>query len=451
MKPNNTSIFQKLFLKSTGLFFTAFGMISLVYPSSGFGIEQTLLRSKPPFTGDAKPSLLEDLISEALSNSPVIHAARARFEASTELIEPSSALPDPELEFSLEENLRSVSSPDFVKSELRLNQGFPYPGKRGIKGKIAKAESDASYAAFIDTQRQVIKEIRTFFAQLYAIDSEKEVLEIARELMKLLEATAAARYVSGQGDQEAQIKAQLETSRILERIGDITSERKGVVAQLNRIMGHTQTAPIGQVTTLADVEFHQDVLEQADRTALSNTPSLHAGIAEVEAAEYRLELAKLDFRPDFFAGFGIALNAENESEAALSFGMTLPLWQKTKQKPLYRAAAAKLDESRKNLKALEYTIQADIFRLIAQWIRDKEQIRRYRDAILPQTSAALDSARASYLSGRASFSTVIEDYNLWLDARTRLARRESDRFITWTDLTALLEPYPMRTKKEETP
>ena len=80
-----------------------------------------------------------------------------------------------------------------------------------------------------------------------------------------------------------------------------------------------------------------------------------------------------------------------------------------------------------------------------------DQINRYRDAIIPQTSAALNSARASYIAGRADFSVVIEDYNLWLDARAQLARREADRFITWAGIDALTAPFPWDEKKGELP
>ena len=57
---------------------------------------------------------------------------------------------------------------------------------------------------------------------------------------------------------------------------------------------------------------------------------------------------------------------------------------------------------------------------------------------MPQTSAAVDAARSAYLAGRGDFSTVVEDFELWLEARTELARREADRFATWAELEAVL-------------
>ena len=44
------------------------------------------------------------------------------------------------------------------------------------------------------------------------------------------------------------------------------------------------------------------------------------------------------------------------------------------------------------------------------------------------TGATLDAARSAYLAGRGSFSTVIEDFELWLEARVSLARRQADGF-----------------------
>ena len=66
-----------------------------------------------------------------------------------------------------------------------------------------------------------------------------------------------------------------------------------------------------------------------------------------------------------------------------------------------------------------------------------EQAERYREGILPLTSAMLDAARASYFTGRGDFSTVIEDFKLWLEARVALARREAERFAARAEFDRL--------------
>ena len=394
---------------------------------------------------------VEELVAEALEKSPAVGAVRSRVAASKELIGPASALPDPELEFSLEENISSLTSPGFVKGEIVLKQGFPFPGKRSVKGKTAGAESEMEYAGLIDIERQITRDVRTIYARLYALDREALALNAARELVRMLEATAAMRYSTGEGEQESQIKAQIESSRLTERMNDIAAERTGMAAGLNRLLGRSGSFPVGKVTALPSVSIKHEGVERLEELALANFPDVFIKKAAVKSAEYRLESAELDFWPDFFAGVGIGFDNEYDPMALISFGLTLPVWQNSKQKPLKRAAEHKLEEAKKSLKEAETVISSEIAGLFARWNRDQEQIRRYRDAIIPQTSAALNSARASYIAGRADFSVVIEDYKLWLDALAQLARRESDKFISWAGIDAFIAPFPISEKKGETP
>ena len=76
----------------------------------------------------------------------------------------------------------------------------------------------------------------------------------------------------------------------------------------------------------------------------------------------------------------------------------------------------------------------------AEWHRADQQVRRYEQAILPQTSVAIDAARTAYLAGRGDFSTVIEDFRLWIDARVALTRREADRFVAWAGMQSMIAP-----------
>jgi outer membrane protein TolC len=412
------------------------------FHGNGYATEAENAASAPP---------VEDLVAEALEKSPAVGALRARFDASKELVEPASALPDPELEFSLEENISSLSSPVFTKGEILFKQAFPYPGKRPALRKTAGAESEMEYAGLVDTARQITKDVRTVYASLYALDSEAAALDIAGELVKMLEATAAMRYSTGEGEQESQIKAQIELSRLTERMNDIAAERSGMTAMLNRLLGRSGKFLVGKVRALPRISIIHEDIDSLEKVAVANAPSIFVKKAAVKSAEYRLESAGLDLKPDFFAGAGVAFDGEYDPMLVISFGMTLPVWQKSKQKPLWRAAGHKLEEARKSLKETETVISSEIAALYSKWNRDREQIRRYREAIIPQTSAALNSARTSYIAGRADFSLVIEDYKLWLDAIAQLARRESDRFVTWAAIEALTAPFPPYINEGEKP
>ncbi|HSN85757.1 MAG TPA: TolC family protein [Thermoanaerobaculia bacterium] len=104
---------------------------------------------------------------------------------------------------------------------------------------------------------------------------------------------------------------------------------------------------------------------------------------------------------------------------------------------MIRAAEAELEMARRELDDALAQAQAEVTRLTARFRLAERQIVRFREGILLQTSATLDAARASYLAGRGDFSTIIEDFDLWLEARVQLTRREADRFAAWAEMEQL--------------
>ena len=182
-------------------------------------------------------------------------------------------------------------------------------------------------------------------------------------------------------------------------------------------------------------------------TALADAPELRVERAGVEASHRRLHAAETETRPDFLVGLAAGSTTTGDPVVTLRVGVELPLWRGKKQDPLIRAAQHDIEAARDQLADAELTVRAELERLEAQWRRDGEQIARYREAIVPQSSVALGAARGSYATGQGDFTTVIDDFRRWLEARAGLARREADRFTTWAEIEALVAapaPGPAR-------
>jgi outer membrane protein TolC len=162
--------------------------------------------------------------------------------------------------------------------------------------------------------------------------------------------------------------------------------------------------------------------------AAAESPEVASSRAAVASAEARVAAARLDLRPAFSVGAGAGYRGAMDPVITARFGVELPIWRRKKQLPMLRAAEQELEMSRRELADAEAMARAAGARLLAEWRNADEQVRRYRDGILPQADSAFDAARSSYLAGRGDFSTLVEDFDLWLDARVGLARREADRF-----------------------
>ncbi len=380
---------------------------------------------------------VEALVALALERSPALAARRSAQEAARLMERPAAALPDPMLEAMIQNAdfpEYTVGKMDMSMVGIELRQGLPYPGKRRARGDAARAETELRAAELAAEERRITAEVRTLYAKIYAIDRERQSLSAARELVDLLSATAAARYSAGSGEQESILKAQLRLSRVGETIDDLEAERAAMVAELNRWLDQRGDSPLGEVADLPAVDGPGAQVEAA---AVAASPEVRTARAAVAAAERRMAVARLDLQPDFVPSAAIASRGSLGAVLTLRFGIELPFWRGQKQEPMVRAAEQEMEAARSELRDAEAGVRAEAARLAARWQQSERQIVRFRQAILPQSSAALDAARSSYLAGRGDFSTVVEDFDIWLEARVQLARREADCFSAWAGLQRL--------------
>jgi outer membrane protein, heavy metal efflux system len=386
--------------------------------------------------GTAPPP--DELVALALQRAPSLAALAARVQAAREMVRPAGALPNPMLELMIQDigfPRWTVGDEDMSMIGPQLTQGMPFPGKRGARRQAAQADVAVKAGELELLRREVARDIRVAYARLYSLDEERQALVSGRELLEMLAAAARERYSAGVAEQEAAVKAQLTLSRLDERLDDVAAERSGLVASVNRYLDQPGDSPLGRVTILPPAVAPPTPW---DALVVEKSPEVAVRRSETQAAERRLRVARLELRPDFLAGAGVGLRGGKDPVVTFRLGMDLPLWSAQRQIPLIRAAEQELEASRQALRDAEAGARAEAARLGADWRRAESQRTRYAQAIVPQTGLALDAARSSYMAGRGDFSTIIEDFNLWLEARTGSAQRESERFTTWAELQAVI-------------
>jgi outer membrane protein TolC len=415
--------------------------ILLALPLAGAAAEpsSTAAASAADSAASTAPPV-EDLVRQALDHSPAVAAARARVAARREMERPAGALPDPMVEGMLQNAGTRWTLGDEEMSMLaaEVRQALPYPGKRGAARNVAASQTAEAQAELNELERQVASEVRSLYARIYAIDREGETLAAARQLLDLFSETTRGRYAAGEAEQEAVLKAQIQSLRVDEQAGDLDSDRRRMVAELNRWLDHPGDAPVATVATVPSPRPAD--IERAPELAATSSPEVARARAAIVTAERRVEVARLDLKPNFSVGTGLGYRGSMAPVVIARFGVELPFWRRQKQLPMLRAAEQELEMTRRELADSEAMARAEGARIAAEWRNADEQARRYREGILPQTDAALDAARSAYLAGRADFSTVIEDFGLWLEARMNLARREADRFTAAAAFERLTGP-----------
>ena len=389
-----------------------------------------------PATPAATAPRVEELVTEALTRSPALAARRVEVEARAAEEGPAAALADPMLEAMLQNPGLEwrVGEDEMAMVGAEVRQELPYPGKRQATRRLAEAATARARAALVHEERQVVHDVRALYAELYAIDGELAALAAARELVALLEATARGRYAAGESDAASLLRAQLESTRLGEEEADLLAERAVAVAELGRLLDRAGGEALGAVRELPAVQPPAGSVEEL---ALHGSAEVALRGTDTARAAAELERRRLDLRPDFAAGAGIGWRDELDPMILLRFGVGLPLWRRGKQEALIAAAEHDLAARRHEEAGARAMARAEAAALLARFRVADEQVRRYRDGVLPQTAAVLDAARAAYLVGRGGFAELLEAFATWLQARAGLARREADRFAAWAGLEHL--------------
>ncbi|HEX4953055.1 MAG TPA: TolC family protein [Thermoanaerobaculia bacterium] len=391
----------------------------------------------PPALAEAALDL-DTLLALARERAPALATRRARAAAARERVAPAGALANPMIEgrwANAGATELTLGEEDMSVLELMVKQELPGRGKRQARRDAARAAVAVEEAALVALERGLEREVRRLWARLYALDREVAALDAGHELLELLAATVTARYGAGGGEQEAVLKVQLRLALHDEMRVGVVGEREETAAELRRLLDLDQATSLGPVEVLPTFEpLPPDLAEKA----VAGSAEVALRRAEVAAAEGELAVEKLDLEPDFAAVSAFGYRAEMEPMLTVGLAVELPFWRRQRQEPLIRAAGQEVEAARAALREAEVALRGEAQVLFARWRRIEGQARLVREAVLPQASATLDAGRAAFLADRGEFGTVIEDFDLWLEARVRSAALEAERFITWAEAQALL-------------
>jgi len=378
------------------------------------------------------------LIELARQRSPRLAELSARIAAAEEKIAPAGALANPMVEARLENmSLDEWMVGDDEGSQIMFgaSQALPYPGKREARRQVARAELGQALAERAAAERSLALEVERLVADLYAADRELELLDAVHELLQMLASTVAARYGVGEADQEAVLKIQLQISRHDQFREGVLQMRQQGEAELRRALALPAGTPIGRIRQLV-----AEALPPGDLAvrAPSEAPEVAVARAAVVVAERRLDLERLELRPDFSVNGGVMYRGDLDPGVVAGLGVELPLWRRRRQLPLIRAAESELAAARHAEQSAQLAALAEAEAQLAAWRRVERRLALSSEGILPQSSAALDAARSGYLTARSDFSTVVEDLSLWLEGRVEHARLEAERYATRAALAALV-------------
>lgn len=378
------------------------------------------------------PGFLRDLIREAESNNPEIRAAEHGWKAASQAIRSAAALPDTQLSVQS----FSVGSPrpfagfdnsNFAYIGFGASQEIPYPGKRKLRSVVVERETDSRRSQSDSVRRQVIQDLKSTYFQLAYLQETLAVLERNDKLLGDMEQIAESHYRVGQGSQQDVLKAQLQHTRILQEISMHHRDVGQLQARLKQLLGRPQDSPdiVAEPLSLHPLsKTSSDLLKQAQE----QNPRIQSRVAMAGKADAQVDLAKKNFRPDFTVQYMFERTGTGfPAYYMATLSLNLP------NRGRRRAELAHASEEREQAdQELAAEMQRQMAEVQSQYIAvqaSAEQLKIYKEGLIPQSDAAFRSALAAYQSNRQDFGGLLASFldllNLDLGYQRELATHES--------------------------
>jgi outer membrane protein TolC len=372
---------------------------------------------------------LATLVEEAQQKNPEIQAATHGYQAASHAAKQAGALPDTQI---MLQHL-SVGSPrpfagytnsDFAYMGLGVAQEFPWPGKRALRTQVAGAQADAMRAQSGTVSRIVTEQVKMSYFKLAYLQATLDILLRDDKLLAEMEQTAESRYRVGQGNQQEVLKAQLQHTRILQEINLHHREQGELQAQLKQLLGRTQDSPDIATETLRERTLPLSASELLQQ-ARQNNPEINARERLVQRADLQTELARKEFRPDL----GLQYMYQNTDRKfrdyyMLTFTVTLP------NRGRKRAELAEATENRQTAAAeLTTEVQRRMAEVQNQFVIAKtstEQLKIFREGLLPQAAATFHAAITAYQANRQDFETLLSSFRDVLDFEEQYQKELSE-------------------------
>ena len=386
--------------------------------------------SNADFSNEVK---LENLIAIADQNNPAIQAAEKRYLAFLNIPDQVSKLPDPMLSYSRWiESVETRVGPQ--ENVFMLSQRIPFPGKLGLKGKIANQDAEAAFHYSNMVRRDVIYKVKAAYYNLYKVDRSMQILEQYSDLLHDFAQVATTKYSTGQGIQAQVLKAHVEISIIIAKQLNFEKMRTSIVAKMNALLGKPANSPIGFVIVIDSnrVQINENQLLQR---ALAQRQEILANQSMIQKAEFAKRLAKKNYYPDFnFQATYITIPKVNEISPdagkdpfGIMVGINLPIWFGARKAGVNQAEENILTQNL-NYENLVNQVHAEVTDLTFQINILAETLDLYEQGLLIQAESSLQSAIAAYQTGKLDFLNLLDAERMLLQLRLAYTNEQANYY-----------------------
>jgi outer membrane protein TolC len=384
---------------------------------------------------------LEQAISLAVKNDPWLKGNIQRQNALVAQSGAADSLPDPVLSLGLL-NLPTdgfaLDQEAMTQMKVGVAQMFP----RGDSRAIQRQQLQQMAAKHPFQRQDRMAQVRVTVAQLWldAHQAQQKInlIEQDRALFEQLAQIVEASYSSAQGKTRQQdvVRAQLEISRIDDRLYQLRSQRDSSLAKLNEwlvehVSYQSQAIQLAMSSTSSKnlwiKEFQTRLLATRDQQGLANRLAQHPAILAIEqgiqAGFTGVKLAEQKYQPQWGVNASYAYRDDDQLGSSradfFSVGLSvdLPLFTGNKQDKQVQAARLQAEATKTDKRLLLRSMLSQLDSLYSKYQGLDVRVKLYKNTILQQMQQQAEASLTAYTNDDGDFAEVMRARIAELNAR----------------------------------
>jgi outer membrane protein TolC len=382
----------------------------------------------------------EDL---ALQNEPGQLEFVARAASLKEQSVAAGQRADPQLRFGLANfpiNRGGFTTEGMTQVQLGVRQALGRRKTRIWATRHFLALADAQSYRATTRERDVLVATRVTWLEAYYWQSARDVLMLSRPFFADLVEITQSMYAVGRKTQYDVLRAELELTRLDERLIEADQLAAGAQAMLSQWLGHDAYRPIAlKLPRWAPPPDLPELLQ-----ALDTHPRMRAAEAEIDARKANVTVAeenkKVAWTVDLGYGFRdghLPSGSPRSDFVSVSVMVDLPLFRKNRQDRKLGAALSERQAAVAGKRKLQAQLQTELNGEYVRWTNLTRQLALYEQKIVALSASQAEAALLAYQSDSGDFSDVLMSYIDELDIRLQSIRLRVERAQSYARLANL--------------
>ena len=412
-------------------------------PQAPPGVQPRPDPAAPPFAGATELSV-EALVEQVVARNPSLPQMVAAYEAAAARAPQVSSLDDP--------LFGTTFAPGTLGSRMdgyrfEVFQRYPFPGKRQLRGEVARAEASAAGRDVEDVRQQLVESARDAFYEYYLVARSGEINEEVLQFLRSARKTAEGLFATGKVKQQDILDLDVEIGRQRSRTVLVDRQRRVAAARINALLHLPPDADLPPPPKAIRAEDDQLPDPAALRTqALTQRLDLLALADRLRAAEASLELARREYYPDFdvMAAYDAFWEPNVGQRAQVAVRINLPV-RLARRQAAVAEAQSRLTELRAQVARQQDVAGFEVQQAYEQWRESLLTLRLFEKEVLPAARLSVKSAQAGYQTGDIQLGILLAAERNRADLQEQYYQATAEFFRRRTVLQRALTGTPAAT------